>query len=124
MLGSFVTSQNGTNLLRDPDGFRSRTYKTLAAGNVKMEIQQAESFHEVSHVGHAQGTGPPQIIKLGSRGAGARSQKGVAGHYQGSCFVFNVNLIIHIFVNLFTYSPTFPQICPPDVSTNTGNFLV
>ena len=66
MFGTFVTSQLGTNLLRDQDGYKYRTYQTISSGTVlKMRCTKQKPPIRCPAVAYiVKGSNPPQITKL------------------------------------------------------------
>ena len=66
MLGTFVSSQKGTNLLRDPDGYRYRTYRTISDGTVtSMRCVKQRTPTKCAAVAYMlNGTDPPEILRI------------------------------------------------------------
>ena len=66
MLGTFVYSQKGTNLLRDPDGYRYRTYRTISDGTVtSMRCVKQKPPTKCAAVAYMlNGTDPPEILRI------------------------------------------------------------
>ena len=64
MLATFVSSQMGTTLLRDPDGYKYRVYQTISDGTVntmRCFKQKPPTKHAAAYM---KGTDPQEILKI------------------------------------------------------------
>ena len=66
MHGTFVSSQMGTNLLRDPDGYKYRTCRTISNGTVETSccVKQKPPTKCAAVAYMLKGTDPPEILKV------------------------------------------------------------